>query len=109
MDAFDVALWTPDPVPERAAPSQAAQPLPPVAATGIKLQLVGIVLDTSRDGSTSRRAALYDPASDSLVLLDQDAAINGLTVRSVGADMVVLADAVGGTTRLHLRPEGVAP
>src|SRR5690606_11369227 len=78
--AFRVPLWVIEPPPSEPAPAPPPPPPPP-----LRLQLLAIV----RQGETLK-ASVYDPDSDTLVLVGPGDAIGGCTVEEVAATSVVL-------------------
>ena len=99
--AFAAKLWNPAPKPVTAIvvpePRQAVAPPP-------RLQLIGIVNESAADDSSVLRAALYDPDTDRLHIVESGKSIGRVRVASVAVDAVRL-DIDGREATLALRDE----
>lgn len=93
IEAFALRMAPPPPPPKPAvAPAPAVEPIAPPPPPS-RLQLLGIV----RDGD-SRKAAIYDPVSDAVVVVGEGQQIAGQTVRAVSDRGVELSDGRGVRT-----------
>jgi len=99
---FDVALWTPPPAPVVKDVIAAPPPPPPP----LKYQLLGISGDGGGDGP--RRAALYDPETDRVVLIAQGESVSGFVVRTLTHDAIEFVDGTR-VERLSLREPASTP
>lgn len=99
--AFAAKLW--NPVPKPVTPSVVPEPRQAAAAPP-RLQLIGIVNESAADGSSVLRAALYDPDTDRLHIVESGKSIGRVRVASVAVDSVRL-DIDGREATLALRDE----
>lgn len=99
--AFAARLWNPQPPPS--TPEATSEPKQ-AAADPPRLQLIGIVHDTTDGGERTLRAALYDPDTDTLHIVASGEQIGGVLIASVDPASVRLE--IGGRpATLALRDE----
>lgn len=100
-EAFNAQIWTLAAIPEPPPPPPA--PVPPPLPPALRLQLLGIVRESDASPLVFK-AALYDPDTDTIVMVSSGDTVGGRTIKDVLADRVLLA--LGSTVQtLTLRED----
>ena len=97
--AFDAPIWRTAKKPDSIAQAAADRQAPP----GISLRLIAITTDLEAGGSI-RKAALYDPARNTLDILGEGDSAGGWNITSIEATEVIL-NRGSRTATLRLRDE----
>jgi hypothetical protein len=86
--AFDAPLWVIAATPP--AQATATPPPPPPPPPPLRLQLLGITRDESQP-TPVYRAAVYDPDSDRIIVVNSGDTVGGRVVQSIASDRIAFA------------------